>query len=167
MQNNPPAPVVDVVSPAPAETPTKAEHSDHMHWQGHDAFDSSGHEVIGTLDNVFVDDATGVATWATVAYGKKDEDRYFVPMAGVRAIGDQAMFAFDLATIQAAPKAGQPTTEAHLSPEDQAALRLHYGLDHQEDPKMVASTYEDGNLTAATVMTETTEEALQHNSPAP
>lgn len=168
VETAPPAPILEVVPSMPqAAPPTQAEHLDHAHWQGHDAYDSSGQHVLGTLDNVFVDDTTGVPTWASIAYGTGVTDRSFVPMAGVRAINNEPIFAFDMEKIHAAPKATQPSTEAHLSPDDQAALRVHYGLDHLEEPKIVAATFEDGNLTAAQVVVETTEEALQHNTPTP
>ncbi|WP_369202135.1 PRC-barrel domain-containing protein [Streptomyces sp. PU-14G] len=91
---------------------------------GRKAFDSRG-DKIGTVDEVYLDDATGEPEWAALRTGIFSRDA-FVPLEPSRLdeTGLRVPFARDL--IRGAPDFG---VGRHLSPQQELQLYRHYGLD--------------------------------------
>ncbi|MFC9175835.1 MULTISPECIES: PRC-barrel domain-containing protein [Streptomyces] len=91
---------------------------------GRKAFDRKGAKI-GTVDEVYLDDATGVPEWAAVRTGLFSRDA-FVPLEPSEFVEDELRIPFDRALIKGAPDFG---VGRHLSPEQELQLYRHYGLD--------------------------------------
>jgi hypothetical protein len=91
---------------------------------GRRAFDRSGTKL-GTVDEVYLDDATGVPEWAAIRTGLFSRDA-FVPLAPSELIEGTLHVPFDRSLIKDAPDFG---VGRHLSPEQELQLYHHYGLD--------------------------------------
>jgi sporulation protein YlmC with PRC-barrel domain len=90
---------------------------------GRRAFDQDGTRI-GTVDEVYLDDATGVPQWAAVRTGLFTRDA-FVPLAPSELVGDALYVPFARALIKDAPDFG---VGRHLSPEQELQLYHHYGM---------------------------------------
>ncbi|WP_328316347.1 PRC-barrel domain-containing protein [Streptomyces sp. NBC_00388] len=90
---------------------------------GRKAFDRSGLKI-GTVDEVYLDDATGVPEWAAVRTGLFSRDA-FVPLKPSRLASEALQVPFDRSLIREAPDFG---VGRHLSPEQELQLYHHYGL---------------------------------------
>ncbi|MFI5757616.1 PRC-barrel domain-containing protein [Streptomyces sp. NPDC051569] len=90
---------------------------------GRKAFDRDGHKL-GTVDEVYLDDATGIPEWAAVRTGLFSRDA-FVPLAPSTLVDDTLRVPFERALIKDAPDFG---VGRHLSPEQELQLYHHYGL---------------------------------------
>jgi sporulation protein YlmC with PRC-barrel domain len=90
---------------------------------GRKAFDRDGRKI-GTVDEVYLDDATGVPEWAAVRRGLFSRDA-FVPLEPSTLADDALQVPFDRALIRDAPDFG---VGRHLSPEQEVLLYRHYGL---------------------------------------
>ncbi|MFE2849080.1 PRC-barrel domain-containing protein [Streptomyces scopuliridis] len=90
---------------------------------GRKAFDRNGHKL-GTVDEVYLDDATGIPEWAAVRTGLFSRDS-FVPLAPSTLSQDGLRIPFERALIRDAPDFG---VGRHLSPEQELQLYHHYGL---------------------------------------
>ncbi|MGW1230680.1 PRC-barrel domain-containing protein [Streptomyces sp. NPDC001478] len=95
---------------------------------GRKAFDRKGTKI-GTVDEVYLDDATGVPEWAAVRTGLFSRDA-FVPLEPSELVDDTLRVPFDRALIKDAPDFG---VGRHLSPEQELQLYRHYGLDSAPD----------------------------------
>ncbi|MEV0979078.1 PRC-barrel domain-containing protein [Streptomyces sp. NPDC049915] len=91
---------------------------------GRKAFDRSGVKI-GTVDEVYLDDATGVPEWAAIRTGLFSRDA-FVPLEPSELIEGALHVPFERALIKDAPDFG---VGRHLSPEQELQLYHHYGLD--------------------------------------
>lgn len=92
---------------------------------GRKAFDRNGAKI-GTIDEVYLDDATGAPEWAAIRTGLFSRDA-FVPLEPSELIDDGTLHVpFDRALIKDAPDFG---VGRHLSPEQELQLYRHYGLD--------------------------------------
>nr|WP_202445620.1 MULTISPECIES: PRC-barrel domain-containing protein [Streptomyces] len=91
---------------------------------GRKAFDRTGAKV-GTVDEVYLDDATGTPEWAAVRTGLFTRDA-FVPLEPSEFVDGRLRVPFDRALIKDAPDFG---VGRHLSPEQELQLYRHYGLD--------------------------------------
>ncbi|SCD42945.1 PRC-barrel domain-containing protein [Streptomyces sp. IgraMP-1] len=91
---------------------------------GRKAFDRHGTKV-GTVDEVYLDDATGVPEWAAVRTGLFSRDA-FVPLEPSELVEGGLRIPFERALIREAPDFG---VGRHLSPEQELQLYHHYGLD--------------------------------------
>lgn len=78
---------------------------------GRKAFDRNGTKI-GTIDEVYLDDATGVPEWAAVRTGLFSRDA-FVPLEPSELVGDALRVPFERALIRDAPDFG---VGRHLSP---------------------------------------------------
>jgi hypothetical protein len=96
---------------------------------GRDLLDRDGNPI-GKISEVFVDDRTGEPTWVTVKTGWFGLSESFVPLNKVQWSDDRVQAAYDTATVKEAPRfpADQP-----LTPLDEDALYLHYGLSDAAD----------------------------------
>ncbi|MFD6419760.1 PRC-barrel domain-containing protein [Streptomyces sp. NPDC060194] len=91
---------------------------------GRKAYDRHGVRI-GTVDEVYLDDATGAPEWAAVRTGLFGRDA-FVPLEPSVLRDDVLSVPFDRALIKDAPDFG---VGRHLSPEQELQLYRHYGLD--------------------------------------
>lgn len=91
---------------------------------GRKAFDRNG-QKIGTVDEVYLDDATGSPEWAAVRTGLFSRDA-FVPLAPSEVVQEALRVPFDRTLIKDAPDFG---VGRHLSPEQELQLYHHYGLE--------------------------------------
>ncbi|MET9648097.1 PRC-barrel domain-containing protein [Streptomyces syringium] len=91
---------------------------------GRKAFDRNGAKI-GTVDEVYLDDATGEPEWAAVRTGLFSRDA-FVPLEPSRVEDDALRIPYDRELIKDAPDFG---VGRHLSPEQELQLYHHYGLD--------------------------------------
>ncbi|WTL49303.1 PRC-barrel domain-containing protein [Streptomyces sp. NBC_01497] len=106
---------------------------------GRKAFDREGHKI-GTVDEVYLDDATGVPEWAAVRTGLFSRDA-FVPLEPSTLVDDTLRIPFERSLIKDAPDFG---VGRHLSPEQELQLYHHYGLEipAAESPEDAASLSE-------------------------
>ncbi|MFF8387278.1 PRC-barrel domain-containing protein [Streptomyces kanasensis] len=90
---------------------------------GRKAFDRDGRKI-GTVDEVYLDDATGVPEWAAVRTGLFGRDA-FVPLEPSDLVGDGLRVPYERALVKDAPDFG---VGRHLSPEQEVQLYRHYGI---------------------------------------
>ncbi|MQS07109.1 PRC-barrel domain containing protein [Streptomyces sp. IF17] len=91
---------------------------------GRRAVDRNGTRI-GTVDEVYLDDATGTPEWAAVRTGLFSRDA-FVPLEPSELIDEELRVPFDRSLVRDAPDFG---VGRHLSPEQELQLYRHYGLD--------------------------------------
>jgi sporulation protein YlmC with PRC-barrel domain len=91
---------------------------------GRRVFDHDGTKI-GTVDEVYLDDATGMPEWAAVRTGLFTRDA-FVPLEPSEMVHDELRVPFKKALIRDAPDFG---VGRHLSPEQELQLYHHYGMD--------------------------------------
>ncbi|GAA1947470.1 PRC-barrel domain-containing protein [Streptomyces durmitorensis] len=92
---------------------------------GRKAFDRNGAKI-GTIDEVYLDDATGAPEWAAIRTGLFSRDA-FVPLEPSELTSDGTLrIPFERSLIKDAPDFG---VGRHLSPEQELQLYHHYGLD--------------------------------------
>ena len=93
---------------------------------GTTAYDRDG-DKIGKVGQVYYDDDTDQPRWITVNTGFFGTNENFVPVQGAEMGGDRLTVAYDKATVKDAPNIAE---DGHLSPEEEAALYRHYGLEY-------------------------------------
>ncbi|MEU9112455.1 PRC-barrel domain-containing protein [Streptomyces sp. NPDC048483] len=91
---------------------------------GRKAFDRNGTKI-GTIDEVYLDDATGEPEWAAVRTGLFSRDA-FVPLEPSELADEGLRIPYDRKLIKDAPDFG---VGRHLSPEQELQLYHHYRLD--------------------------------------
>lgn len=91
---------------------------------GRRAFDCDGTRI-GTVDEVYLDDATGSPEWAAVRTGLFTRDA-FVPLEPSELVGGELRVPYKKSLIRDAPDFG---AGRHLSPEQELQLYHHYGMD--------------------------------------
>ena len=91
---------------------------------GHKAVDRNG-DKIGTVDEVYLDDATGKPEWAAVRTGLFGRDA-FVPLATSEFVNDELRIPYDKSQVKDSPDFG---VGQHLSPEQELQLYRYYGLE--------------------------------------
>ena len=92
---------------------------------GTDAYGSDG-EKIGTVGQVYLDDETDEAAWATVNTGLFGRSESFVPLANASFTGDRLVVSYPKDTVKGAPNIGDE--DGHLTPEQERALYEYYGM---------------------------------------
>ncbi|MEJ8633673.1 MULTISPECIES: PRC-barrel domain-containing protein [Streptomyces] len=105
---------------------------------GRKAFDRNGAKI-GTVDEVYLDDATGVPEWAAVRTGLFSRDA-FVPLEPSEFVDNGLRVPYERALIKDAPDFG---VGRHLSPEQELQLYHHYGLDLSTPPDTPAPSSGD------------------------
>jgi sporulation protein YlmC with PRC-barrel domain len=100
---------------------------------GRKAFDRNGTKI-GTVDEVYLDDATGTPEWAAVRTGVFSRDA-FVPLAPSKLVDNALHVPYERALIKDAPDFG---VGRHLSPEQELRLYHHYGLELADPPEKPA-----------------------------
>lgn len=91
---------------------------------GATAYGSDG-EKVGTVGQVFLDDASGQPEWVTINTGLFGMSESFVPLANARAEGDRLEIGYPKDLVKDAPRID---AEHHLSAEEEETLYRHYGL---------------------------------------
>ncbi|MET8628793.1 DUF2382 domain-containing protein [Kitasatospora sp. NPDC004669] len=107
---------------------------------GHKAVDRNG-DKIGTVDEVYLDDATGQPEWAAVRTGVFGRDA-FVPLATSEFSDNELRVPYDKSLVKDSPDFG---VGQHLSPAQELQLYRYYGLDTRMDGR---PTTEEGGRTA-------------------
>jgi uncharacterized protein (TIGR02271 family) len=80
--------------------------------------------TIGTVGQVFVDDASGEPEWLTVRTGLFGGGESFVPLRGATVTDGTVHVAFDRDTVKGAPRVNDP--DGHLGAEDETELYSYY-----------------------------------------
>ncbi|MFJ8078850.1 PRC-barrel domain-containing protein [Streptomyces sp. NPDC096176] len=96
---------------------------------GRKAFDRNGTKI-GTVDEVYLDDATGMPEWAALRTGLFSRDA-FVPLEPSEVVDNTLRVPYERSLIKDAPDFG---VGRHLSPEQELQLYHHYGLDISGPP---------------------------------
>ncbi|MGY1793606.1 PRC and DUF2382 domain-containing protein [Geodermatophilus sp. SYSU D00525] len=81
-------------------------------------------EKIGTVESFFVDDRTGAPTWVAVSTGLFGTRHSIVPATQAAFVDGVLSVPVHKDAVRSAPHLGGD----HLGPEEEAALRQHYGL---------------------------------------
>jgi stress response protein YsnF len=92
---------------------------------GATAYGADG-DKIGTVEHFFVDDRTGAPTWVAVSTGLFGTRQSIVPVQSASFDEGRLVLPVSRDAVRAAPDAG---SGGHLSPDDEAQLRRHYGLE--------------------------------------
>jgi stress response protein YsnF len=103
-------------------------------------------DKLGTVEHFFVDDRTGAPTWVAVATGLFGTRHSIVPAAD--ATFDEAA-GLRLPVTSEAVKSAPQVTGDHLTPDDEAELRRHYGVGQQ--PAVPAAEVPPADETSADV----------------
>ncbi len=91
---------------------------------------TTGGDKVGSLGQVYVDDASGTPSWVTVKSGLFGTSETFVPIDTARLDGSDLVVDYDKATIKDAPRI---EADGSLSEDQERALYRHYGLDGTSD----------------------------------
>ena len=91
---------------------------------GHKLIDQDGHSV-GKIGQVYRDDQTQEPTWVTVHTGMFGHQESFVPLVGAEVTEQDLRVPFSKKMIKDSPRF---ETGGHLSPEQEAQLYEHYGV---------------------------------------
>lgn len=86
------------------------------------AFDTSG-DKIGSVGQVYLDDATGEPTWVTVNTGFFGTSQSFAPLQGHRFDGDDLVLAHSKDVVKDAPRVD---ADGHISEAEEAELYRYY-----------------------------------------
>ncbi|TSB21945.1 PRC and DUF2382 domain-containing protein [Streptomyces benahoarensis] len=91
---------------------------------GLNVVDAEGAKV-GSVQQVYRDDATNVPEWITVRTGLFGMKETFIPLAGARRVDDELHVPHTKDTIKEAPRID---ADGHLDPSEEDELYRHYGL---------------------------------------
>jgi sporulation protein YlmC with PRC-barrel domain len=91
---------------------------------GRRAVDGSGSKI-GTVGEVYLDDATGAPEWAAVRTGLFRRE-VLVPLEPSELSGGDLRVPFDRAVVRSTPVYG---TGPHLSAREERLLFVHYGME--------------------------------------
>ncbi|KOG52287.1 hypothetical protein ADK76_32950 [Streptomyces griseoflavus] len=91
---------------------------------GKNVVDAEGTKV-GSVQQVYRDDATDRPEWITVRTGLFGMKETFVPLAGARRVGDECQVPYTKDQIKDAPRID---ADGHLEPGEEERLYRHYGI---------------------------------------
>jgi stress response protein YsnF len=92
---------------------------------GGTAYDADGGKL-GTVEHFFVDDRTGTPSWVAVTTGLFGTRTSLVPAQSAALEEGRLVLPVTKDAVRSAPELGDG---GHLSPDDEARLRRHYGLE--------------------------------------
>jgi stress response protein YsnF len=92
---------------------------------GATAYDADG-DKLGTVEHFFVDDRTGEPSWVALMTGLFGTRTSIVPVQSAGFADGRLVLPVTRDAVRAAPDVGRG---GHLSPDDEAQLRRHYGLE--------------------------------------
>src|SRR5829696_3920377 len=81
--------------------------------------------TVGTIETFYLDQASGLPTWALVHTGWLGDRRSFVPLAAAVEVDGEIRLPYTKAQIREAPAVA---SDGELGPDDELALVGHYGL---------------------------------------
>ncbi len=110
------------------------------HAQGAQVVGEDGTKI-GSMGQVYLDDKAGQPEWVTVSTGMFGTSESFVPLAQATLAGDQLTVPYGKDKIKDAPRVD---ADGHITPEQEADLYRHYGL---EDPDSVVAAPVTGERT--------------------
>jgi hypothetical protein len=84
--------------------------------------------TVGTISEFYLDRETGYPTWALVNTGLFGATQTFVPLVHANEIGDGLQVPYQKSHIKDTPRVD---LHDELSPDEEAALFAHYGVDYQ------------------------------------
>ncbi len=96
-----------------------------LSWRGRQLYDRDGHEL-GRIEDIYLDDQTGRPKWALVDTVLSGRASTFVPITNATAGQDGVQVPFARDQVQDAPGMDP---EGGLSPQQEAELYSHYGMD--------------------------------------
>ncbi|WP_052274040.1 PRC and DUF2382 domain-containing protein [Arthrobacter sp. L77] len=100
---------------------------------------------VGSIGEVYLNDATETPTWVTVHTGLFGTKESFVPLDGATVQDGRLVVAYPRDLIRHAPSIER---DGHLSPEDKGVLYAHYGLDGPTADDDAAGDGAEGDPTA-------------------
>jgi uncharacterized protein (TIGR02271 family) len=95
-------------------------------WRGRNVVDQEGAKV-GTLEEIYLDERTDRPEWALIHTGLFGTKSSFAPLAGARRDGEDVRIGYSKQEVKDAPSVD---ADRDLSPEEEARLYAHYGLDY-------------------------------------
>jgi sporulation protein YlmC with PRC-barrel domain len=93
---------------------------------------ASDGQSIGKVSEIYLDDRTQKAEWATVAGGPLGANSHFVPLAGASSDGDSIRARVTVDQVKDAPSVDSDG-DGHLSEQEEARLFAHYGIPYSSD----------------------------------
>ena len=87
--------------------------------------------TVGTIKEFYLDRETGYPTWALVNTGLFGATQTFVPLVHATEISDGLQVPYEKSHIKDAPKVD---LHDELSPDEEAELFAHYGVEYQPSP---------------------------------
>lgn len=104
-----------------------AEMTDAYDWRQRTILDARG-EKIGVIEAVYRDLETDQPAWALVHVGTLRGRSTFVPVGGAHPAGEDVQVQVEKGQVDDAPPMD---VESTLSPDDEAELRRHYGVERR------------------------------------
>jgi len=92
-------------------------------WRGQKAIDANG-DKIGTIEDIYLDRASGEPEWAAVTTGLFGTKVSFVPLEGATPADGEIRLNYDKDLVKDAPKVD---ADGELSTEEEQQLYSHYG----------------------------------------
>jgi uncharacterized protein (TIGR02271 family) len=108
-------------------------------WRGRNVVDQEGAKV-GTLEEIYLDQGTDRPEWALIHTGLFGTKSSFAPLAGARRDGEDVRIGYSKQEVKDAPSVD---ANRNLSPEEEARLYAHYGLDYSEPRSDTGRTTDD------------------------
>lgn len=91
---------------------------------GHHVLDDEGNNI-GKIGQVYLDDQTGVPTWASVNTGLFGMRETLVPLQGARPVAEDIQVPYDKATVKDAPNI---EAKDHISRDEEQQVRDYYAM---------------------------------------
>jgi len=113
---------------------------------GSDAIGPDGSKI-GTIGQVYLDNATGQPEWATVKTGLFGSNESFVPLSQAEVSGDGVRLPYDKDRVKGAPNIA---SDRELSETEEQELYTYYGLGGTYESGTVDTGYETGTVETGT-----------------
>jgi PRC-barrel domain len=111
-------------------------------WRALAIVDRDG-STVGTINEFYLDRETGYPTWALISTGLFGTTQTFVPLVHATEISDGLQVPYEKRHIKDAPRV-DPHDE--LSPDEEATLFAHYGVDYHPLVEPPANDTDQGSL---------------------
>jgi hypothetical protein len=97
--------------------------------------------TVGTISEFYLDRETGYPTWALVNTGLFGATQTFVPLVHATEIGDGLQVPYEKSHIKDTPRVD---LHDELSPDEEATLFSHYGVEYEPSPEDPEATAVEG-----------------------
>jgi uncharacterized protein (TIGR02271 family) len=125
-------------------------------WQGRTIVGSEG-EKIGTIKEIYEDQATGKPEWATVSGGFLGMKSHFVPLAGASPSGEDVQVPVTKDQVKGAPGVDP---DGDLSEQDEQLLFEHYGVPYTSEGSTTAEDAPRGERAGRTASDRGSDDAM-------